>query len=1851
MFTKINGDGKLPQLVYNAVKSLLSWRDEKIARLNEQGASKRCRKSFAIFIAIALYIPTSYAEFDVRLVKDIVSGSSGSSPHNFAVFNNKLYFQAKDDNGKELWVYDGTNDPSMVKDINASGDSEPKDLTVFNNKLYFQANNGTNGLEMWVYDGTNDPSMVKDIRSGSGYAFITNAYFTEFNNKLYFGANDGINGNELWVYDGTNDPSMVAGMNTNGVAGGWPQYLTVFNNKLYFQGGDGGDTISELWVYDGTNNPTVINIEVGDRSTPRSLTVFNNKLYFEAHVGTDGSELWVYDGTNNPSMVKDISSGINSFPQELTVFNNKLYFSADDSTNGTELWVYDGTNDPSMVKDIYTGSSNSSHPRDLTVFNNKLYFRCSDGTDNNKLWVYDGTNDPSAVEIETVSVSDLIVFNNALYFQANNFTTNNGAELWVYKDLLSNPITFSNPGGKTYGDASFTLAATATSSSLSVIYSSSTTSVCTVNSNEVAIVSAGDCTITASQAGNATYAAATDVPQTFTIAKKDITATAENKTRIYGVNNPAFTATYIGLVNSVAPSTPPTLSTTATSTTPVGNATISCTPEIDTNYNVTTCNSGTLTITEPPPPPPDTGMRVRQITNNIGDGNWPAPAILGAMNNKMYLSATDTTYGSELWEFDVNSEQIQQVHDINPGIDDSGPQFATVWDSVLYFRGSDGTEQKFWGYNGTDLTSISINGETDEVVEGKGIVFNNKLYLLGGRKITDHKWELFVYDGTNEPTLVYDGTPSSHARPSNFIVFDNKLFYDASDENADRELWQYDGINDPTRVYDINSVGKSNPRYLVVFDNKLYFQATDGTNGTELWQYDGTNTPIMIHNINNGGDSSPSDLTVFNNKLYFSANDGTNGKELWQYDGSNTPTMVHDINNGGNSSPYYLTVFNNKLYFSAKDDTNGTELWQYDGSNTPTMVHDIYDSSSYPYGNSYPYDLTVFNNVLYFIADDGTGDKLWVLEEEPEPAVIITQSSSSTSVEEGGSTDTFDVVLSAEPTNDVTVTLSLDSQTTVDNSTPTFTTTNWNTAQTVTVTAVDDSDYEGNHNGTIGLSSSSNDSDYEGATFVVDDTVATNLSVSITDNDSPPPPTDTSSSTSGSTSTPLPETMTVFAEFAGYGSGTISSIPRGINCKTVDEECSAKFDTVSRVKLTAKADAGSEFDRWSGKDCDKEMFLVSSRTCTAYFKLTPRTLTVSYPENGLISSYPQGIYCGDTSQKCSYEFDGSAKINLTATPNPDYMIDSWSENCPEGKVQLLENTKCSATFKVKPAEPIVLTPVEPIVPDVIPPVTNPIVPTTPNDEQSIVDVDEPTISTNTVSFSEISYEVAENAGQIEITATRTGTEGKIAVELHSSEDNRHKQLVETLVWDNGIEGDVSVPITIIDNDIVDGNQEVILSLGAGENTSLIEPDTSILTIIDDDIVIDVPVIDTPVKELVNPSTTLPIIHDCNTSGTLNEGCDANGKTITDLKIEEDGELVNGVIDAPLENNGRLSNLTVTKKGSTTGGRITGYVKNLGLMTNFEFVGGDFSGADEDDEVVGTIAGLILNNSEIGGSFVDVYLAPNTHITGGILERQIIGDSEQPAVLERLHIKTKSRVSNVIVEESVTYDDGVTFINTTFKTKVVKKVILKGRINGTRFKETYTKVESVTISSQSVISNIVIGDYVKFEEGVILGENVSFAIHEKYMQTHSITSLPAFGKAIIMKGKTTSTSFARLTGGASENGDNFKRKRTIKRRSQVTIKSNLLVDVRHIGKQADLLVVAIHEGKFYMLNANGKPISWNGNLDDLIAFQRTRLSTVQQLEIWNEPLDIDGSVKVYVGYRLDSEIVYSPEDVIEMDFTE
>jgi hypothetical protein len=108
--------------------------------------------------------------------------------------------------------------------------------------------------------------------------------------------------------------------------------------------------------------------------------------------------------------------------------------------------------------------------------------------------------------------------------------------------------------------------------------------------------------------------------------------------------------------------------------------------------------------------------------------------------------------------------------------------------------------------------------------------------------------------------------------------------------------------------------------------------------------------------------------------------------------------------------------------------------------------------------------------------------------------VTVTASGGSTLVSEDGDTDTYTIVLTSQPTSSVTISISPDVDLETDLSEVIFTTVNWSTPRTVTVSAVDDLFNEGRHGGVITHAASSVDGLYNGYSVA-------SLSVTIEDND------------------------------------------------------------------------------------------------------------------------------------------------------------------------------------------------------------------------------------------------------------------------------------------------------------------------------------------------------------------------------------------------------------------------------------------------------------------------------------------------------------------------------------------------------------------------------------------------------------------------------------------------------------------------------------------------------------------------------------------------------------------------------
>ncbi len=87
---------------------------------------------------------------------------------------------------------------------------------------------------------------------------------------------------------------------------------------------------------------------------------------------------------------------------------------------------------------------------------------------------------------------------------------------------------------------------------------------------------------------------------------------------------------------------------------------------------------------------------------------------------------------------------------------------------------------------------------------------------------------------------------------------------------------------------------------------------------------------------------------------------------------ADTVQLALDLNPGPRGSgPSYLVAYQGEIYFRSNSALLNVELWRFNGT-TAAQVGEIN-----PTGSSDPTDLTVANNILYFGANDGTGQRLW----------------------------------------------------------------------------------------------------------------------------------------------------------------------------------------------------------------------------------------------------------------------------------------------------------------------------------------------------------------------------------------------------------------------------------------------------------------------------------------------------------------------------------------------------------------------------------------------------------------------------------------------------------------------------------------------------------------------------------------------------------------------------------------------------------------------------------------------------------------------------------------------------------
>jgi hypothetical protein len=204
-------------------------------------------------------------------------------------------------------------------------------------------------------------------------------------------------------------------------------------------------------------------------------------------------------------------------------------------------------------------------------------------------------------------------------------------------------IDFAPLAGKSYGDAPFTVTATA-SSTLAVTFAVS--GACTIAGNTVTIVSTGSCTVTASQAGSDNYNAAAPVSRSFNITKAaqsavTVTAPSDGTYAQTGLSASASGGSGTGAYSfSAGSSTACTVNAVTGAiavTSGTGTCAITASRAGDTNYNDSAASApATVNIHKAP-------ITAAAVTSTVNPSIYGQPVIFGAAVSSTRGVPTGTT--------------------------------------------------------------------------------------------------------------------------------------------------------------------------------------------------------------------------------------------------------------------------------------------------------------------------------------------------------------------------------------------------------------------------------------------------------------------------------------------------------------------------------------------------------------------------------------------------------------------------------------------------------------------------------------------------------------------------------------------------------------------------------------------------------------------------------------------------------------------------------------------------------------------------------------------------------------------------------------------------------------------------------------------------------------------------------------------------------------------------------------------------------------------------------------------------------------------------------------------------------
>lgn len=524
------------------------------------------------------------------------------------------------------------------------------------------------------------------------------------------------------------------------------------------------------------------------------------------------------------------------------------------------------------------------------------------------------------------------------------------------------------------------------------------------------------------------------------------------------------------------------------------------------------------------------------------------------------------------------------------------------------------------------------------------------------------------------------------------------------------------------------------------------------------------------------------------------------------------------------------------------------------------------------------------------------------------------------------------------------------------------------------------------------------------------------------------------------------------------GEGYLASSVNSLKCNP--GQCTQELAEDTTLTLTAKPASGWQFKAWEG-DCDSlgQVIITSDKQCQARFvQLTDSEVSLTVEKVGqgqgtVTGQSKDAIACGET---CTHIYEVQTKEILTALPSIGSVFVEWNGDC-QGKnnsieVVLTQSKLCQAHFETIETPPyahhtltISVTGLgkgsvtqevqctaqchQPVYPEsteitLIPQaetnstftgwngdcagLDNPLTVVMDKDRHCIANFD-PFIPPPEPQTYPLKVMI-EGEGEASVISSPEGI--NITPSCHCSE--------MTASYASG----TNVLLATIPSS---GSQLVSLSGDAGCATGKImlnQPTTCVATFAIED---PLPIQETPShagnegdKSLPKPISTIKpsqgTTPPCPIEGTINVICNyKNEWQLKDVTVGEKGNISNLELDGTIYNQGWISNAQLQPGTTLTGGVLTGYISNEGVIKDVVFRGATLRG--------GTLAGTIISEDHLG-TIQDVHLAPDTYMMGGELAGNIEGDPNRPALLENVTILEGTSLTHLVIGKGVKFEGKV-----------------------------------------------------------------------------------------------------------------------------------------------------------------------------------------------------------------------------------